>query len=593
MTIKKDNFLKSKSIKKIAWGDLLPYIDISHIESLQKRKEYVDWVCMELVQIVEEFFSSNKATERFAYFMNIIFKTKKFNNLLRKYVTGYLYNLFLVLDYHYFEKPFNYKLELEYNPLNQFAIAKYKSKFNICPKICWKTQPNLPIKLLIIFFHSFKSLFYGFKNGVFIFKNRKKYKVLRQLTCGFKGINGSFLHDDFMVDGSRIKPEELLIFTRGTPKDSYKIKIYETLQNSTYDSFDIEALPVSLNILLSRIIPKYSFSGCLALLICVKSSLFSLFSSIFFRFMFIGILHEKVFSNYKIYSQLGHQYYSYDHIVEAIICNNHDAKYYLFQIPDNSVIENKHLMPFLGCDKLFTWGVAHNFVKPGNSDVYLNTGYIFKRFINQIRLDRNQITSQMKLLDKRKNIVFFEEDFGGVNKNTAEIYMNYWEVIFGLWQRIKNEINIIVKPKDPSAYLGLPDNMKNRYLEIVGILSKSKNFKFLGFKEWAFIELIGIADIVLSLGMTSSSTIAIICGINGLYFNQANYYHPLATLFKDKVVFDDKNMLLDMIESIVSERCSVFDVIPEETIREFDRYKDDRGIDLFRKILSGEDSLLN
>ena len=86
--------------------------------------------------------------------------------------------------------------------------------------------------------------------------------------------------------------------------------------------------------------------------------------------------------------------------------------------------------------------------------------------------------------------------------------------------------------------------------------------------------------------MTSSSTIAIICGIEGLYLDEVGYGHPFAKHFKDKIVFADPEKLLNMIKKILIGNENPCSSIPAELLREYDEYNDDRGIDRFREILA-------
>jgi len=107
--------------------------------------------------------------------------------------------------------------------------------------------------------------------------------------------------------------------------------------------------------------------------------------------------------------------------------------------------------------------------------------------------------------------------------------------------------------------------------------------------KWSFIEVIGVSDVVITQGMTSSATIALICGIEGLYLDQANYDHPFSRDFKGIAVFEDKDSLLLMIRKILMGDGSVLKNIPEEMMRGFDGFFDDEGIERFRHEL-GRDS---
>ena len=88
--------------------------------------------------------------------------------------------------------------------------------------------------------------------------------------------------------------------------------------------------------------------------------------------------------------------------------------------------------------------------------------------------------------------------------------------------------------------------------------------------------------------MSSSATIAIICGIEGLYFDQAQHIHPFSKLFKNRLVFDDSERLLKMLDSIVQEKEFPLKDISLDLIRQYDEFPDDRGIDVFREILINE-----
>lgn len=581
---------KKIRLKNIITGDVLPLFDIRSIQDVQKRKEYVDWISFDLVSLVEEFYAARAAHDKFVPLLDRCFSTKKSANLVKKYVIGYLYNLFLLFDYFCFETQEKQTIPLEDNPLNRFAAGAYMHKFNATRlDIFWGRRLNILERISVALFHAAKACYYSLKKGLIVLNKKKHFKVLRELKWGFSGINGAYFHDDFMVDGSIIKNKEFLAFIRGKPKDAYALSLYNSLKASNYENFDIEKLKINLQSFLFRIIPLYCLKGIGIILKCIQSANFSLYSSIFYRFLVIGILHEKVFANYTVSSQLGHQYYSYDHIIEAIICNNHRARYFLCQLSDNSIRENKLILPYLGADNIFSWGRAHDFVREGNENVYLHTGYVFKRFINEARLNKINMVRRMNLPHNKKNILFFDEDFGGVNRLSAEHYMYYWEAIFALWARLHTDVNIIVKPKDPFAYKCLPPAPQKRYLDMTKKMKASGTLFTLGFPEWSFIDLLGIADLVVTPGMTSSVMIALVCGIEGLYFDKAGFNHPLMGL-KNKLVFDDQQKFVDAARKILESSYSVFNFIENNGLREFDQFEDDRSIDLVRHKLAGSEA---
>ena len=85
------------------------------------------------------------------------------------------------------------------------------------------------------------------------------------------------------------------------------------------------------------------------------------------------------------------------------------------------------------------------------------------------------------------------------------------------------------------------------------------------------------------MATTSPSTIALICGKDGLYFeNTGNKNHPFAKKYENILVFEDKDLLFKQIYNILNGKFKCSDVISEREIREFDAFADDRALERLR-----------
>ncbi|NQT33343.1 MAG: hypothetical protein HQ594_06715 [Candidatus Omnitrophica bacterium] len=312
----------------------------------------------------------------------------------------------------------------------------------------------------------------------------------------------------------------------------------------------------------------------------VREDHYSLFSSLFFFFITRALFYEKIFSNFEISCEMGHACFSPSHIPEAIVCQNHGCRYYLYHWSDFSVENDRYLSSYLGCDKYLLWGKAH---RTGfENREYDLIGYPFKKFINEVKFKRQEVLSAMGLRSRGKIISCFDESFGGEHKMTEEHFVDYWKVLLGIAQA-NSENTVIIRPKEIRRYMKLPDVLKKNFLETKETLEKLENVWIVDSKKWSFIEVIGVADVVVTQGMTSSATIAIICGINGLYFDEADYDHPFKDKFKDRIVFDSREKLLDMISKILNGSEKPITDISESLLREFDAYADDDGIERMRE----------
>jgi spore coat polysaccharide biosynthesis protein SpsF len=257
---------------------------------------------------------------------------------------------------------------------------------------------------------------------------------------------------------------------------------------------------------------------------------------------------------------------------------------------DNSIGIDKYLLSFLGCDKFLLWGEAHIQSVEGDPEILLAIGYIFKKFINNIKTTKEKVLKQMKINPKGKIISFFDESFGGAIKMTEEHFVVFWETIAKVALE-RQDHTILIKPKVLKRYENLSDSLKKRFMAVLSFLEKAENTYIIDSEKWSFIEVIGMSDIVITQGMTSSATIAIICGIEGLYLDQAHYNHPFSRYaFKERIIFDDPEKLLRAIYQILDNDEKPSKTIPEELLRKFDTYPDDRAIAILQDILSGKDN---
>lgn len=575
-------------MRRLLIKDLLFELGSIKYTSAQQKQEYFCWIGDNLVDIVDEFVEANKLMESsFIKSLNAVFNTTRFELLLKRWVVEYFLKLFSILDdLAASDKELKRALILEDNPLNRFAVEKYSSRFKIFPNLIWKKEPSLLQRVFNILLRPMAVSCFSLNNGIKISGGLKRYKVMREALWGLYGVGGYYFHDDFFVDGDKIKREDLLLFSRGVPVESSRLKGYHDARKSPYAYFNLMALPMSVGVFILRIIPKYIFSFTKIFIKEIKSHNFSFYWSIYLYFIYNAMPYEKVFSHFRVTSELGHNYYSLSHIPESIVCQNYRARYYLMHWSDFTLPIIKHSLAFLGCYRFLIWGKAHGKGIECDSSILIPTGYVFKRFIKEVAFNRDKVLSEMGIKARGKIITFFDETFGRGCEMTEKHFVVFWKTILKLAEQEKSN-TVVVKPKDSNSYNFLSPELKEEHLATLDKILKMKNVYFINENRWSFIEAIGISDIVVTQGMTTSSTVAIICGIEGLYLDQFGYEHEFSRFCRDKIVFDDPEKLIDMIRGIIKGEKAPSKNIPEALLREFDEYPDDRGIDLFRNILSG------
>jgi len=472
--------------------------------------------------------------------------------------------------------------------LNRFGSEKYCSKFGQLGTIEWKRRQSLAAKGVGIMLTNLIVLQLSLNRGLKFLSRRDKYKVMREALWGLYDTGGEYFHDDFFVDGETIKKEDVIFYSRGLSAESGRVKPYDDVKRSEYANFDVKKLSMGIDAFWGRIIPKYICSTSYALFRELKSPDYSLFSSMFLYFIRYALPYEKIFSNYEIGSELGHNFYSPGHVAEAIVCGNYGTKYNLMHWSDTAIKIDGYLTAHLGCDNYFVWGSAHVTGVEGNKTKIKPTGYVFKRFVKLLMKRRAEILDKMGVSLERKIISFFDESFRSRCKMTEQHYVNFWHTILK-FARTNKKDTILIKPKSIERHKELSGNLIKQFLRIKAELESFKNVYIVDDQKWSFIDVIGVSDVVITQGMCSSATIAIICGIEGLYLDEAKYNHPFRKLFMNRIVFDDSEKLLDMIDKILNDEDSAIKGIPHSVLRSFDAFENDQGIDLVRDILVGKD----
>lgn len=575
-------------IRRILLGDLKVYLKphLNHVRSNQQDSDFLEWIGGNITDLVEKFCKRESLIDsNFVSGMNQVFQTERFVQLTKRWIVEYFLDLFGVIDY-LVRSESTQPLHLPDNPVTRFGVNEYQRRFQRLPDIHWKKEAFWLFRGIRVVTFVFITLGMALKNGLLFSSPRRFFKVMREAVWTFE-TNERFYHrGDFFVDSKILKKEDCLFFSRGIPSEPYRFKAYQQLPRTGYQYFNLAKLSITGKALFRRVIPRYGWQVPKVLIREVGSPNCSLFSSVYLYFALFSIPYERVFSRFKVNSELGHNFFSANHIAESIICQNYGTKYYLMHWSDHSVNIDRHLLSYFGCDKFLLWGSAHLLGVEGG-EISEPFGYVFKDFILDVRKQRAETLRAMAIPLDKKILSCFDESFGGECKIREEDYVEFWQIILEFAQ-VHPDISVVVKPKDIVRLKNLSIKGREKVDHIITTLRRLSNAFILDETKWSYVQAIGIADVVLNLSMTSSATIALICGIPAFYYDRDRFIHPFALRLKNKLVFNDKEKIIEAISKVFSGKYDPLKLIPEFVMRSFDACRDDSALQRLRLLLAGE-----
>jgi polysaccharide biosynthesis PFTS motif protein len=157
-----------------------------------------------------------------------------------------------------------------------------------------------------------------------------------------------------------------------------------------------------------------------------------------------------------------------------------------------------------------------------------------------------------------------------------------------------NDCNFIFKSKHNKLNITnyfTDEKKRNTYLEMMKYLDNESRFTYYD-NNTQLESLIANADLIISMGMNSPTTIALILRKEAAYYDTTgNSMHPF-TQYKNKVLFDDKRLLIDHIKDILENRKSVFDYIDPDLLNQYEPFRDSNALERLIQAISKETGIV-
>lgn len=504
-------------------------------------------------------------------YYNKILRTDKFEAFIKKKISIQIFTLLKDLHIVRISNLKQNTILINKNPINEFVINHMKDKYKVNYHIKWILSNWSLLYIWIYYGWLFKEFIF---RGVTFNKVRKKYEISKEATWNFYHRT---LRDDILLDNDKFKINDILIL-EFDQKHHLRTKAFEEAKKRGFDTASIPKLKININKKFFSIIFFY-------FLMPLKVYLKLLLNQESYFFHYIYILHRECFPVDILMNLYDIKYnlsiIDCDDVAKTITLNKYDSKNIILQWSDLTFYR-AYDHAFIAHNTYFVWGNIHYDYHADNYFVNnrVNIGCIYRREFNKALNNKESIIAQIDGSKKgKKTVTFCDASFNNFMENTEYFFLEYLEIIKEFCERNKN-INIFLKAKrKEKAILEVLEDEIDQYKKIKEELFSFDNFNYLDPLKWSIEEAIAISDVCVSMGMSSPSTIALICGQNALFFDDTgNIYHPFAKKYKNLIVFEDKELLYKQIDNILNGRFNCKDAISEKEMREYNAFPDDKAL---------------
>jgi len=555
------------------------YIDRSirvYKSDLGKHKGLYFEVNKETVDLTLKFYNHSIANKNIIVsYYNRMFKTEKFEAYIKKAISARIYALLDELYSVKFLAPETRSILITKNPINRFIVEYLEEKYKISFQAEWFTP---------LWESSFLFIYYGwlfaefFSRGVVLNKKKKHYKLSKEVAWEFYRPT---LRDDLLIDNERFKTKDMLLL------DFYKKgyngnQVFKEAQKRGFDIVSIKDLKINVNKNIFNLLYTHAAAP-------LKIYLYLLFKKQLYLFYYIFLFHR-----YSFPVEILMNLYDIDCYFSSkdgggvgektIVLNKYSTKDAILHWSDLAVHPAYHFA-FIAHNNYFVWGDMHYNLYNIQYDNYfvdrkINIGCIFKRQYSNALRDKSRIIARLAGRNDNKEIVtFFDNTINNSIHFTEQFFLEFLKIV-KRFSEINKDINVLLKPKDRKSYdIFISKENYDEFKRTWDELQSCDNFIWLNPFEWSLEQAVAISDVCVSMGMSTPSTVALICNKNGLYYDTTdNVYHPFARKYKNSIVFEDENLLFKQIEDILEGRFSCRDVISEEEIRGYDAFDDDNAL---------------
>ena len=278
---------------------------------------------------------------------------------------------------------------------------------------------------------------------------------------------------------------------------------------------------------------------------------------------------------YRLFSFCKVPYYKsiqdYDDIVKTIVANQLGVKVFIYPWSDHTKLISSNHQHIVHND-IFLWGPIMKDFSFGRSkckNIYCIGCYFSNNYNDK---SKKELREKMGLDINKSIVTFYTASIKSKSAHSNVDSEDFIQVMIDFAKKNPN-VQVVLRPKFKKTQTDV------KYKDIL----KKCNIKILDYRDAFIADVVKASDVNVSMGMNTTTTISLMCGIPGLYYDKTeNHMHPL-TRYEGQLTFRNREKLLNQIENLLEgttkipeipelRRYNIFDTDPLEILRKYVKY---------------------
>ena len=371
-----------------------------------------------------------------------------------------------------------------------------------------------------------------------------------------------------LIDNLHFNNKDVIFYTKGNiAKNLYRAEAKLQLEQAGYTVVDMSKMAINLKRGFRAFVTLYVYMVLSA--VC-RYKIYQVEDIIVFNLSAYN--HFVFLTNYN--SNLHYSNSVGDEISGTIMMNFWGCKNFVYHLSDMTTYQGV-FHAYHAHNIFYSWGPIHRTFDSGHyfHDKIVNVGCIF------ISAYKDAINTNIVKSSAQKVILVCDSSFDNCCHQSEDFYLDFLDLLQIIAAEIRDARFFFKAKRFDFKTLadGFTEQKKKSFLDKMGILKSTNRFDFY-YSDTQLESLFPKADLVISMGINSPCTIALLCGKEALYYETSgNDQHPFSK-YKNQIIFNDKEKLLSSVKKILNKEITVFDYIDDKLLSSFDYFRDGKAL---------------